>query len=47
MSVSSEQLRRFYKSREKKPNLYTYDDDGNIISQRNAPVGRIIPRNAQ
>ena len=33
MSVSSEQLRRFYKSREKKPNLYTYDDDGNLVEK--------------
>jgi ribA/ribD-fused uncharacterized protein len=33
MSVSSEQLRRFYKSREKKPNLFTYDDEGNLVEK--------------
>jgi len=27
-------------------NQITYDDNGNVISQRNSPVGRIIPRNA-
>jgi hypothetical protein len=28
-------------------NLIVYDEDGNIISQTNAPIGRIIPYNAQ
>lgn len=28
-------------------NQITYDEDGNILTQRNAPVGRVIPYNAQ
>jgi ribA/ribD-fused uncharacterized protein len=29
--MSTEELKRFYKSRVKKPELFTYDDDGNLV----------------
>ena len=35
-----DQLRKFYKNRAKKPYLYTYDDDGNLIEK--AKDGSII-----
>lgn len=33
MSVSTNDLRRFYKQREKNPNLFTYDDEGDLIER--------------
>ena len=33
MSVSTNDLRRFYKQREKKPDLFTYDDEGDLIER--------------
>ena len=35
MSVSVNELRRFYKMRAKKPDNYTYDDAGNLVEKNN------------
>ena len=29
--MSAEELKRFYKARAKKPELFSYDDDGNLV----------------
>jgi hypothetical protein len=42
MSVPPQQLRKFYKAREKNPKLYTYDDAGNLVEK--AKDGKIISK---
>lgn len=40
----SEELKRFYKAKAKKPNLYGYDDDGNLIElNKDGAVIKTIP----
>ena len=42
--MSAEELKRFYKAKAKKPDLYGYDDDGNLIElNRDGAVIKTIP----
>jgi ribA/ribD-fused uncharacterized protein len=42
--MSAEELKRFYKARVKKPDLYTYDDDGNLVElNKEGAVVKTIP----
>jgi ribA/ribD-fused uncharacterized protein len=42
--MSTEELKRFYKAKAKKPNLYGYDDDGNLIElNKEGTVIKTIP----
>ena len=42
--MSTEELKRFYKSRVKKPDLFTYDDDGNLVElNKEGSVIKTIP----
>jgi len=42
--MSAEELKRFYKARVKKPDLYTYDDDGNLVElNKEGSVTKTIP----
>lgn len=44
MSVSTNDLRRFYKQREKNPKLFTYDDSGDLIERnKEGAVIKTIP----
>jgi ribA/ribD-fused uncharacterized protein len=44
MSVSTDQLRRFYKSRAKNSDLFTYDNNGNLIElDKNGGVKSTLP----
>lgn len=42
--MSAEELKRFYKARAKKPNLYDYDDDGNLVElNKDGSIVKTIP----
>jgi ribA/ribD-fused uncharacterized protein len=42
--MSAEELKRFYKARVKKPELYTYDEDGNLVElNKEGSVIKTIP----
>lgn len=42
--MSTEELKRFYKARVKKPELFTYDDDGNLVElNKEGSVVKTIP----
>lgn len=42
--MSTDELKRFYKARVKKPNLFTYDDDGNLIElNKEGSIVKTIP----
>ena len=42
--MSAEELKKFYKARVKKPDLYTYDEDGNLVElNKEGSVTKTIP----
>jgi ribA/ribD-fused uncharacterized protein len=42
--MSADELKAFYKARAKKPNLFTYDDDGNLVElNKEGTVQKTIP----
>jgi ribA/ribD-fused uncharacterized protein len=42
--MSTEELKKFYKARVKKPDLFTYDDDGNLVElNKDGSVVKTIP----